>query len=308
MSMIKTIAFKEVKSAFRNSSFLMITTLFVLLSIISVYIGTSTKNAVLMAFNDSYNLLVSQGATSLPIKPQLYPLSILSNIVTYINMLGAVVSIYLGYEMISGEKSNGTYKLISVKPLYKDQIISGKILGGSIVLLILLSIILVFNLILFMFITSSALSIAETIKLGLYFLLAFTYLFFFFILALYTSIKFKDSEYGFLLLMIIWMIVSFVIPELANTQKNFSYAVNVATQSLSAIPTDTALSNLINLISPATQLQLLGENLLQVVPNSALDSAINILINHSMSIVMIISPAFIFTALTYLSIQKEEDA
>ncbi|MEN3003985.1 ABC transporter permease [Dehalobacterium formicoaceticum] len=176
MNGIMTLARKEVKTAFRDYIFLIVTGLFVLLSVISVYIGSSTKNAELQAYQDIVQLLKSQGATSLPVPPAIYPLSVLSNIVSYVSMIGAVVAIFLGFESFSGERNNGTLKLIAVRPVYRDQIVTGKLLGGGMVIGVLLGIILIFNLVLFVFVSGLTPGINEIIRLLSFFLLAFVYM------------------------------------------------------------------------------------------------------------------------------------
>ncbi|MDR3586691.1 MAG: hypothetical protein P4L59_15460 [Desulfosporosinus sp.] len=76
MKQVLIIASKEFKTAFKDKVFLVITALFLLLSIISVYIGSSTKNAEVKAYLDIVALLKAQGATNFPLSPQLFPLAI----------------------------------------------------------------------------------------------------------------------------------------------------------------------------------------------------------------------------------------
>ena len=86
MKQVFIIAAKEFKTAYKDKVFLVITVLFLLLSIISVYIGSSTKNAEIKAYMDIVELLKSQGATSFPLSPKLFPLAILQNIIDYVSI------------------------------------------------------------------------------------------------------------------------------------------------------------------------------------------------------------------------------
>ena len=306
MNGIMTLARKEVKTAFRDSIFLIIIGLFVLLSVISVYIGSSTKNAELQAYQDILQLLKSQGATSLPSPPAIYPLSVLSNIVSYVSMIGAVVAIFLGFESFSGERNNGTLKLIAARPVYRDQIVTGKLLGGGMVIGVLLGIILIFNLVLFVFVSGLTPGINEIIRLLSFFLLAFVYMMVFYTATLYVSLRTNDSAFGFMLMMIIWLTISFVLPQLAESQRSFAYALNATAQTVTQVPSDTVASKMIELFSPAAQFQNIGKDLLQMIPETSNIGIGEVLLKQIGAIFEILIPGLAVLLLSYKAAQKEE--
>lgn len=306
MNGIMTIARKEVKTAFRDRIFLIVTGLFVLLSVISVYIGSSTKNAELQAYQDILQLLKSQGATSLPSPPAIYPLSVLSNIISYVSMIGAVVAIFLGFESFSGERNNGTLKLIATRPVYRDQMVTGKLLGGGIVIGVLLGIILIFNLALFVLVSGMTPGTNEIVRLLSFFLLAFVYLMVFYTATMYVSLKTNDSSFGFMLMMVIWVTISFVLPQLAESQRSFAYALNATAQTVTQVPADTVVSKAIELFSPAAQFQNISKDLLQVIPETANSGLGELLLKHVGAIVEILIPGSAVLLLSYKAAQKEE--
>lgn len=306
MNGIVTIARKEVKTAFRDRIFLIVTGLFVLLSVISVYIGSSTKNAELQAYQDILQLLKSQGATSLPSPPAIYPLSVLSNIISYVSMIGAVVAIFLGFESFSGERNNGTLKLIATRPVYRDQMVTGKLLVGGIVIGVLLGIILIFNLALFVLVSGMTPGTNEIVRLLSFFLLAFVYLMVFYTATMYVSLKTNDSSFGFMLMMVIWVTISFVLPQLAESQRSFAYALNATAQTVTQVPADTVVSKAIELFSPAAQFQNISKDLLQVIPETANSGLGELLLKHVGAIVEILIPGSAVLLLSYKAAQKEE--
>lgn len=306
MSGVMTLAQKEVKAAFRDRIFLIIVALFVLLSIVSVYIGSSTKNAEMQAYQNIVALLKSQGEVLFPPAPEIFPLSILQNIITYVSMIGAVVAIFLGFEAFSGERNNGTLKLIATRPIYRDQIVTGKLLGGGMVLGLLLGIILVFNLLLFVFLSGLMPNLNEIIRLLSFFLLALIYLLFFYTATLLVSIKTNDSEFGFLLMMVVWITLSFVIPQLAESQRSFAYALNATAQTVTQVPTDTLISKTIELFSPTVQFEHISQNLLQVVSETATIGVWGILQKQVGALVNILLPGMALVFLSYRVAQKEE--
>jgi len=306
MNGIMILAQKEVKTAFRDHIFLLITGLFVLLSIISVYIGSSTKNAELQAYHDIVQLLKSQGTTNLPSPPVIYPLSVLSNIISYVSMIGSVVAIFLGFETFSGERNNGTMKLIAARPVYRDQIVSGKLLGGGMVIGGLLGIILIFNLALFVLVSGMTPDTNEILRLFSFFIIAFVYMMVFYATTMYVSLMTDDSAFGFMLMMIIWLTISFVLPQLADSQRSFAYALSSTSQTVTQVPSDTVVSKMIELFSPAAQFQNIGKDLLQVIPETADIGIGGLLLKQIGGLVEILIPGLTVLLLSYKAAQKEE--
>jgi len=306
MRAVLTLAQKEVKTAFRDKIFLILVGLFVLLSIISVYIGSSTKNAELQAYQSIVDLLKSQGEVILPPPPEIFPLSILQNIITYVSIIGAVVAIFLGFEVFSGERTNGTLKLIATRPIYRDQIVTGKLLGGVMILGLLLGSILILNLVIFVFISGLSPNLNEIMRLLTFFALALIYLMLFYTTTLFVSIKTNDSEFGFMLMMVVWITLSFVVPQLADSQRSFAYALNATAQTVTQVPSDTLISKTIELFSPTVQFQNVSKDLLQVVSDTATMSVVGILQKQAGALINILLPGLALLFLSYRAAQKEE--
>ncbi len=306
MKAVLTLAQKEVMAAFRDKIFLIIVGLFVLLSIVSVYIGSSTKNAEMQAYQNIVELLKAQGKVIFPTPPEIFPLSILQNIITYVSMIGAVVAIFLGYEAFNGERNQGTLKLIATRAIYRDQIVTGKLLGGGMVLGLLLGIILIFNLTLFILISGLSPDINEIIRLLTFFMLALIYLMFFYTTTLFVSIKTNNSEFGFLLMMVVWITLSFVVPQLAESQRSFAYTLNATAQTVTQVPTDTLISRTIELLSPTVQFQNISKDLLQVTSETATIAVWKILEKQAGALVNILLPGIVLLIMSYRAAQKEE--
>lgn len=305
MKQIWIIAKKEFRSAFRDKIFIVITLLFLILSILSVYIGSSTKNAELKAYSDIVELLKSQGSKAFPPEPQIYPLAILQNIIKYVSIVGAVLAIFLGFDAVSGEKENGTLRLLLTRPMYRDQFISGKLLGGGLVIGLLLVVTLIFNMILFSLVSGISPGPAEIGRLVTFILLAFFYMMSFLVATVFVSIKTSDRSFGFLTMLIIWVGVSFVIPQIAESQKSFVYALNSTAQTVTQMPADTSISKAIELFSPTVHFQNVSGDLLQTVAETANSSVVDILMKRLLTIVYMLVPGFLLLLGSYKSFSKE---
>jgi len=303
---IRIIAGKEFKTAFKDKIFIVITVLFLVLSIVSVYIGSSTKNAEMKAYQDIVGILKSQGNTNLPVSPDIYPLSILRNIITYVSMVGAVLAIFLGFDAFSGERENGTIKLLLTKPLYRDQIVTGKLLGAACVIGSLLGITLIVNIVLFGAVSGLIPDIGEISRLAAFMIIAFLYMMSFYIAALFVSIKTTNRAFGFMAMMIVWIFISFVIPQLADTQRNFAYAMNATAQTVTQIPSDTTISKAVELFSPAVQFTNIGKNLLQVIPETADMNLSSLLLRQILPLIYMMAPGAVLLMASYRAVQKED--
>lgn len=304
MNSILILAKKEFKTAYKDKVFLVIMLLFLIMSVASVYIGSTTKNAEMKAYQDIVSVTGANGGT-IPTAPEIYPLAILRNIIEYITMIGAVLAIFLGFDAYNGERENGTLRLLLTKPFYRDQLITGKLLGAGMIIGLLLSVTLIANLTLFTFSTGLLPSFSEVLRLAIFFLLAFIYMISFYISTLFVSIKTKDRTFGFLIMMIVWIFVSFVIPQLADTQRNFAYALSNISGTVTQVPTDTALSRAIEYLSPAVQFKHIGNDLLQVVSDTAKISISDLINKNIWALVNIIVPGLAFLVLSYTSAHKE---
>ena len=306
MNPIRIIAGKEFRTAFKDKIFIVITVLFLVLSIVSVYIGSSTKNAEMKAYQDIVGILKSQGNTNLPVSPDIYPLSILRNIITYVSMVGAVLAVFLGFDAFSGERENGTLKLLLTKPLYRDQIVTGKLLGAAGVIGSLLGITLVVNVVLFGAVSGLIPDIGEISRLAVFMIIAFLYMMSFYIAALFVSIKTTNRAFGFMAMMIVWMFISFVIPQLADTQRNFAYAMNATAQTVTQIPSETTISKTIELFSPAVQFTNIGKNLLQAIPETANMNLSSLLLRQILPLIYMVAPGAVLLMASYRAVQKED--
>jgi hypothetical protein len=95
-------------------------------------------------------------------------------------------------------------------------------------------------------------------------------------ITLFVSIKTSDRAFGFLTMMIIWLFISFVIPQLAETQRNFAMSLNTTSQAVTTVATDTVASRIIEYFSPAAQFESIGENCCRQYPTQ-LTSAYGVL-------------------------------
>lgn len=107
--------------------FLLGFTLFAVL--ISIMVSALDFRAKMAAYNTYVKALHLSGSTIVPAQPQLFPLQLLRGSIEYIEILGALFAIVMGYGMIAKEKQKATIGLIFTRPVGRYQLALGKTLA-----------------------------------------------------------------------------------------------------------------------------------------------------------------------------------
>lgn len=300
------IARKEFRAAFRNRLFLTITLLFLGLAMLSVYIGSSTKRAEMRIYNETIATLQADGVTTLPAPPEIHTLTILANLTEYVSIVGAILAVILGYNTLIEERESGGLKLILSRPVYRDQLLMGKWLGNTAVIAVLLGLVFLFNLILLVAIGGLVPTGAEVLRLFVFVLIALAYMLIFLSMAMFLSIRLSDSATVFLVSLVVWVLLSFVLPQMADTQMANSSVVNGISGVVNQIPQDTAVSQAINALSPTWHLRNIGGQLLQFAPGSGTISTGALLGHVLTTFLVLLAPTVAFIAAGFASFLRNE--
>ncbi len=306
MNATLTIAAKEVRTAFRNRMFVTITLLFLALSMLSVYIGSTTKRAEIRLYHETVAMLKAQGAKVLPEAPEIHTLTILSNLTEYVAIVGAILAVVLGYNTLIEEKETGGLRLILSRPVYRDTLLTGKLLGNGAIIAVLLAAVLVANLILLVAIRGVWPTAGEVARLAAFVGIAFVYMGVFLAVSTLLSINMKSSTSVFLVSLVLWMTVSFVIPQMAETQMLNSTVVNSVSGTTSQIPQDTFVSRALDSLSPTWHLRTIGNQLLEVSPGSATLSPGALVTRSLTSLLVLLVPVIAAVAAAYATFLRSE--
>ena len=149
--------------------------------------------------------------------PELFPLNLLRGVIDYIEIIGAVLGILLGYLTISREKNSKTLNLILTRPVSRLEIVIGKVLGnGAFIALALLGA-GVFSYLGLLIVGGVALNPIELLKLGLVLLLSFAYIMIFFSLTFLLSLSMKTMSHALMIAFVIWLAIVLILPQIGDT-------------------------------------------------------------------------------------------
>ena len=300
------IARKEFRAAFRNRLFLTITLLFLGLSILSVYIGSTTKRAEMRIYDARVATLQAEGAAVIPAAPEIHTLTILANLTEYVAIVGAILAVILGYNTLIEEKESGGLKLILSRPVYRDQLLVGKLLGNAAVIASLLGLVFLFNLILLIAIGGIWPTLGEVARLFTFTVMALAYMLIFLTVSLFLSIRLNNGATVFLISLTLWVLVSFVVPQMADAMMVNSSVVNSISGAINQIPQETAVSQAINYLSPTWHLRNIGGELLQFTSGSSAISTGTLLGHTLTTLLVLLVPTVAFIAAGFAVFQRNE--
>ena len=128
---IGVIARKEITDAFRNRLVIIALIMLLSLALVAVGLGAVQVRARVTEYEQSVQVLRDLGRTEIPPMPDLNPLAVSKNFINYLAMVGALLAMILGNTTIVKERTAGTLRLILSRPVYRDQFLTGKIIGNA---------------------------------------------------------------------------------------------------------------------------------------------------------------------------------
>ncbi|ADN36351.1 ABC-type transport system involved in multi-copper enzyme maturation permease component-like protein [Methanolacinia petrolearia DSM 11571] len=164
-------------------------------------------------YNNALESYKSGGASGEFLIFQPSALRVFSDIVSSIGVdgLGIVIGLALGFDLISGERERGSIKTILSQPLYRDELINGKAIGGIMALnaISIAGFIIIFAVMLILGIVPD---IDEILGIGLIWLITLLFMIASFTVSLMTSVITNTSSGSLILALVIVFIMLFIIP------------------------------------------------------------------------------------------------
>lgn len=217
MNNIYTIARKELTDIVRSRIFVLTLGLLIVLIFISLFVSETLFRDQVFQYEKSLALLKSLGKTPVGEAPQLYPLNLLRGVVDYIEIFGAILGIFLGYISVFKEKHTNAIKLILTRPITKNEIIFGKILGNFSFVFGLLTLVTVGIGVSLMWFSGVALSGVDVIKLCLFVALSSIYILIFFTLSFFLSFQQKIATNALIISFSLWLVIALIFPQIGDT-------------------------------------------------------------------------------------------
>lgn len=169
--------------------------------------------------------------------PVMFPLIDLVFVVT---ILMSLVALIFSYDAVSGEKEDGTLKLMLANEFSRSKVILGKIFGGVLTLLIPFLLSLIVGLLLIALQPRVAWTGADWGALGLIVVGAVLYFGFFYALGVFISSRHHTSSASILTSLFVWVLFVLIVPNLSP------YVASFISQTPSRISVDRETSRIVD--------------------------------------------------------------
>ncbi|WP_298665286.1 ABC transporter permease [uncultured Methanofollis sp.] len=209
---LKVIAGKEFRDHLQSRKFHLIFGVFLVIAVIGLIGGAVEYQKQL----DDYNKNLAdvsgdefESHSFFSWKPTI--LSAFNEMTTLMTTIGVILGIAMGFDLITREKESKSLKILLSHPIYRDEVINGKALGGVAAIALAMGIVLVLSLAV-MLLFGIVPNFEETVRMFLFGALSFLLVFSFFAIALFMSTVAKDSGSAIIYTLIIMIVLSSLLP------------------------------------------------------------------------------------------------
>ena len=214
--MIATFASHQVLSLRRQRVFLaMLATLLTMTALAGV-LGWSSHQTIVRVYDEAVKLLAATGKPAPPNPFLLKPtLSLLSNMVVYIPLIGALLALIVGHLSIVDDETNGTGRLVFSRQISRTSYVLGKITSAAIILAVVLAASLAVSVVALL-VVNRTIAGGDLGRLLLFYALSWLYLMAFALIGIVTVLMTRRRSTALLSAIGAWLVITFVIPQFTS--------------------------------------------------------------------------------------------
>jgi ABC-type transport system involved in multi-copper enzyme maturation permease subunit len=209
------VARQEIRATMKENTFILLLVIFMGMTLASTYIGWSSGHTIQSVYNSTVAFLQEQGK-AIPPPPfeSASHLSLLKNMIIYIVLIGALLAITVGYLMGIRDRRAGVTRIIFSRNITKKQFLLGKVLAILFVLGSMLLIASIVSAVSSMLL--SQITFTDVMRIAGFYGFSLVYLAGFSFLGLSFALTRNTSTIALLSPIIIWLAITFVLPELTS--------------------------------------------------------------------------------------------
>ncbi|WP_395154169.1 ABC transporter permease [Ilumatobacter sp.] len=215
--MIATIARHQILSLRRQRTFLWLLATFLVMTALAGVLGWSSHRTIVGVYDESVKLLATQGLPA-PENPfRLKPtLSLLSNMVVYIPLIGALLAIVLGHISLADDETDGIGRLVFSRRINRTTYIVGKAVGAAVVLFSILAVSLAVSTLALVIVNRALPSFGEFGRLAGFYGLSLLYLMVFAFVGMATVLLTHRRSLALLTATGVWLVITFAVPQVTS--------------------------------------------------------------------------------------------
>lgn len=218
MRTIYIVASAEIRALFRERTTYALTSIFLLMTAASSFIGWSTFTTADAVYRAAVVFQHARGISLVPDNPLhgIPALAGFDNLIVYISLIGALLAIIIGHRSIMRERRSGILQVLFTRPVLKRDYVFGKVIGVGAVLFGVILLTALVSIVSSAFLPFQHIGIIDVGHLLVFFFMSFLYMLFFALCGLYFSIIAKSESLALFIPIFVWVAITFVLPELAT--------------------------------------------------------------------------------------------
>lgn len=213
---IAAIAHHEYRAAVRSRILVTLLTILIAVTAASVYIAAVAHRSQVADYQAYRDAATANGLQRIAPSP-LAPLSLLRGAFEYLQIIGAVIAITLGYLSISRERVNRTMPLIRSRPVTAGELTAGNLLGATGIIATLIGATATVGIVGIGVIGDDWISGGEALRLLLAYLAAVTYMLGFYAIGAICTAKTRTAANGLIIALAVWLLFVLVTPQIGDT-------------------------------------------------------------------------------------------
>ncbi len=215
-SRIWTLAHHEYRAAVRSRVLLSLLAILVVTTTVSIYIAAVDYRSQLADYDAYVAAARSNGLQQIAPSP-LQLLSLLRGAMEYVEIIGAVIGITLGYLTVSRERSSGTVPLVRTRSVTSGELAAGSALGALGIIATLIAVTAAVAVLGLGVIGNDWIDGPQALKLLLGFTAAIVYMLSFYCLGVIATSRARVAANGLMVALGIWLVVVLVTPQIGDT-------------------------------------------------------------------------------------------
>jgi len=214
--MIWTISLQQFLLLRRQRVLFVITLILIVVTMLAGVLGWSSNHTIGRVFDEASRIATS-GGTQPPANPFLLKphLSSLSNMVVYVPLIGALLSIVLGYITVADENVDGIGRLLFSRPINHAAYTVAKITSSAAVLIISLLFSMLIAIASLLVINHST-SLSELVRVAVFYGVSWLYLMIFVLIGMSALFATKRRSLALLVAIGAWLVITFGIPQITS--------------------------------------------------------------------------------------------
>jgi ABC-type transport system involved in multi-copper enzyme maturation permease subunit len=217
LDVMRITAAHTVKAALRDRTIILLAAMFIVMVLISAYLGWSATNTVNHIYDAAVPVMKAQGM-AIPNNPvgEMPPLSLFRNMVTYVALLGALAALVLGYQTAAADRKSGVIPLIFTRPAERSSVAYGKILAIAVSIVSVLIIAAIINCLTMLLLPGLVVDGNVLAGLAKFYAVSALYMMAFALIGAISASIYESESMALLVPVTIWLALTFIVPQVTG--------------------------------------------------------------------------------------------